>query len=277
MTRPTALPVHVAGIPDRLKAERRWLNWLYALRNGRWAKIPCKTSGYHAKPNDPTTWTTFDDALAASSRFDGVGFCLGDGWAGIDLDNIQTHPLINRIRCYRETSPSGTGIKAIGRSQRIGGEIKFDVTPPAFTTWQGPRFFVITGHGQGDPTVDITDLLDELFPIRRVSLALGAVPSFIEGPAATFEPVYGALTDDQVVERILASPQAEKFIKLVRGDLSDYGQDHSRADQGFFGIVVYWTQGDLEQAERLFRQTKLMRPKWGGSYRRATLAKAVQS
>jgi hypothetical protein len=164
--KPIALPVNIDGIPDALKADRRWLNWRYDWRQHegrkrRWNKLP---SG---KTNNPTTWTTFDQALAAyqTGGFDGVGFCLGDGWAGIDFDHVLTHPAIERVPCC----PSRTGRHAIGRDSRIGGEVKFDaVKPPVFTTWQGARFYAVTGHGEGDPMVDISAHIDEWFRARRM-------------------------------------------------------------------------------------------------------------
>jgi primase-polymerase (primpol)-like protein len=84
-----------------------------------------------------------------SRRFDGVGFVLGDGWAGIDLDHCRDDdgqiidaawmPLA-RLTCYVEVSPSGHGPKAIGRAARIGGEVNLGAEPIAFTTWTGARF-----------------------------------------------------------------------------------------------------------------------------------------
>ena len=286
MTRPTPLPVNVAGIPDALKVERRWGCWRHVQDEHRWPKVPCQTSGRYARPNDPTTWTTFENALAAyqAGGFDGLGFFLGDGWAGIDLDDALAHgqAFINRLPGYYETSPSGTGVKAIGRSARMGGEIKFTATNDAVTTWSSARFFAVTGHGQGDPTIDLTPLINEWFPEKRFGKQdLGPIPSYIKRDdprAQNFEPVYAKLDDDQIVKTILASPQAEKFVKLVRGDMSDYDDDHSRADQALCTILAYWCQRDMEQIDRLFRQTKLMRGKWNTpSYRRSTLRKAVQS
>lgn len=272
MNRPTVLPVQADRIPDALKAERRWLCWRnlwqeHDGRKGRWSKVP------NAKTNDASTWTTFDNALVAYQHgdFDGIGFCLGDGWAGIDIDDITSGPLIDRLPCYREVSPSGNGVKAIGRSHRIGGEISSKAT-----TWSGARYFAITGHGAGDPTVDITDLLDEWFPASS-TLIKQPLPSYIRFGDTRGTEHIDRFTDDEVVARALASPQADKFIRLVRGDLSDYGGDHSRADQALICILAYWCQGDIEQVDRLFRQSGLMRDKWHtASYRRATLAKAVQ-
>jgi putative DNA primase/helicase len=277
VNRPTALSVNVAGIPDALKAERRWVCWRYELRSGRWAKILCTVAGYHAKSNDPTTWTTFDDALAAyqTGRFDGVGFVLGDGWAGIDLDDMLSGSVVDRLPCYREISPSGTGIKAVGRANRIGGEIK----GAAFTTWTGGRYFAITGHGHGDPNVDISALIAEWFPARtptRPSLSFADRPAFIrEGDTRGTENIE-VKTDDQVLTLAATAINRDKFLKLFRGDLSDYGDDHSRADQALVNILLYWCHGDTAQADRLFRQSALMRDKWDSeSYRRSTLSKAA--
>jgi len=174
MTRPIALSVRVENIPDALKAERRWVVWKYDWQSkdgnrGRWAKVLCTPcTGRYAKTNDASTWTTFDEAVAVyrAGDYDGIGFCLGDGWSGIDIDGLTTGAAIDALRCYRETSPSGTGVKTIGRAARIGGEIKFTADAPALTVWTSGRFFAVTGHGSDDPRVDITDLIDELFPAR---------------------------------------------------------------------------------------------------------------
>lgn len=273
MNRPTALLVQPEGIPNVLKAERRWVCWRYVWkqRDSRWSKIPHTPTGRFAESDNSSTWTTFDSALVAyeECHFDGIGFCLGHGWAGIDIDGITSGPLIDRLPCYREVSPSGTGVKAIGRSHRIGGEIKSKAT-----TWSGARYFAITGQGQGDPTVDITELLDEWFaPAPSTGTSL---PSYIQRGDTRGSEHIESFTDDEVVARALASPQADKFIRLVRGDLSDYGGDHSRADQALVCILAYWCQGDMEQVDRMFRQSGLMRDKWkSASYRRATLSKAV--
>jgi putative DNA primase/helicase len=275
--RPTALPVQRDAIPAALQFEDRWCLWRYRDEGTRWSKVPCMPTGSYARSNDRSTWVSFAQAIDAyhSGGFDGIGFMLGDSWAGIDLDHCDSAAFLDRLTCYVERSPSGTGYKAIGRSHRIGGEINFE--KQARTPWQGARFFAMTGHGAGDPLVEITAILDEWFPTRTHSTALGPVPGYIHVGDTRGTELFEHFTDDQVVERVLATPQAEKFLRLVRGDVSEYGDDHSRADQALCSILAYHCQGDLEQVDRLFRQTRLMRPKWNvTSYRRATLAKAVQ-
>ena len=122
MTRPTALPVNVAGTPDVLKAQRRWVCWRYEWqqhdgKKGRWAKILCTTEGRHAKSNDASTWTTFDDAVAASGRFDGVGFCLGDGWAGtLGARRPHVHALPGSLSCCPRAPLRGTMAQSVAES-----------------------------------------------------------------------------------------------------------------------------------------------------------------
>lgn len=281
--KPTALAVRFATIPDALKAERRWVVWRYEQRaEARWAKILCTTAGRHAKSNDPITWTSFDDALAAYRRgsFDGIGFCLGDGWSGIDLDDVKSDagPLarLRDLGVYVETSPSATGFKALGRSSRIGGEVKF-AAQPTFTTWQGARFFAITGHGAGDPMIDLTPIIDEWFPTRRSNLIepFGPVPAYIREGSQGKAHIEIRSDDDVLLAAATATNRA-KFLKLFRGDMSDYANDRSKADQALVNILIYWCNGDANQADRLFRQSELMREKWEKrSYRLATLNKAI--
>src|SRR5262249_17538905 len=228
-------------------------------------------AGRRARANDPNTWSSFELVLAAyqQGQFDGVGFCLGDGWAGVDLDDCVYGPdydyngdaraMLKDLLCYVEMSPSGTGVKAIGRSARVGGEVKFDkVDAPAFTPWQGARFFTITGQGgyklQGDPLADITSFVEKWFAPRRVRAA--DRPAYVrDGDLRGTEHVE-TMTESEVIVRILASPQADKFMRLCRGDMSDYANDHSRADQGFFSLVLYWSR-DIDVAEAMLKQTKL--------------------
>jgi primase-polymerase (primpol)-like protein len=290
--RPNALSVQAENIPVALKAKRRWTCWRFELDqkangSGRWVKVPCTVAGHHAKANDPATWTSFGEALAAYRRgsFDGLGFCLGDGWGCVDFDRCRVdardldtaRPLLERIAatgCYVEVSPSGTGYKAYGRSPQLGGEFRFHVDPAAKVPWRTSRFCAVTGAGTGDPTVDITSLIDAWFPAPISVFTPTARPSFIkEGDRRGTEQIERR-TDDEVVTIILNSPDsADKFVRLVQGDTSDYANDRSRAEQALLSMLAL-RSGDLEQVERLFKESKLYdHGRWEGrpSYRRASL------
>jgi putative DNA primase/helicase len=296
--KPTALEVIPENIPQALKYANRWVCWRYEKRKeNRWSKILCQTNGRHAKSNDPSTWTTFDDALAAYHRgsFDGIGFCLGDGWAGIDLDHTEiteeNQPnvafviahltTLREANVYLERSPSGKGYKVIGSASRIGGEINFAVHPPVKTPWVSGRFFAVTGHGVGDPTRDLTGVLDAWFPTTKATpsntiAAAVAKPDFIRDGSRGLTS-FNQRSDEACLLAAATADNRLKFIKLFRGDVSDYGGDHSRADQALVNILVYWCNGDLDQADRLFRVSALYRDKWESrSYRMATLQKAAR-
>lgn len=271
--RPTPLPLCTDGIPNALKAERRWANWRYEWRDERWTKMQYRPSGYGAKSNNPTTWCAFAEAVGAyPGRFDGVSFALGDGWAGIDIDNYQPHPEWGRrfreLDAYSERSPGGAGIKIIGRSERIGGEIKFGQGEPTRTRWTSGRFFTITGQeSSGDPTADISAFINTHFPL--IDAPVSARQGY--GDAARLSD------DDLLLQMIGTDTVGDKILALWRGDTSTYGGDHSRADQALCCYLAFWTNYDRDRIDRLFRQSGLMRPKWDtDSYRRATLDKVLR-
>ncbi len=272
----------VDSIPTALTAEPRWLVWRYELRDGTWTKVPYVATdpSRHAKSDNPATWRTFVDALSAyeDGKSDGIGFVLGDGWAGVDCDHCIFGPkydysddaraLFKQLSCYCEVSPSGTGFKAIGRSARVGGQIDFVKTPPVFTTWSGARFFTITGHAgyKADPTADITAFIDAWFP---------APTEIVGSPRAGYTGATD-LDDEHLLAQMLGGldPHADKRLALWQGDTAGY-PSHSEADQALVNHLAWFTNYDAARVDRLFRLSKLYRAKWErASYRRATIAKA---
>jgi putative DNA primase/helicase len=130
--------------------------WRYEFRDGDWSKIACNPrTGANAKSNDPSTWTSFDDAIRHASRFDGIGFQFGDcGYVGIDLDDCRepttgalssfAQQILRRFDSYAEVSPSGAGVKVFllgnwkdtGKHKRIGKD-RIEVYPRL-------RYFTVT-------------------------------------------------------------------------------------------------------------------------------------
>src|SRR5437016_6007686 len=74
--RPTPLPVIPENIPAELKPIEQWVTWKFEYRD-RWTKPPYRVDGSgYAKANDPTTWGTFQEAVATygSGEVCGLGF-----------------------------------------------------------------------------------------------------------------------------------------------------------------------------------------------------------
>jgi len=162
--KPVALQVQPENIPPQMTSERRWVNWRYApTKNGKWTKQPIQPSGTLAKSNDPQTWSAFDVCLAAyqsDGNFDGVGFMLGDGFAGLDLDdNVNDEGRytwgadhIEAVATYGEISPGGAGVKmfTLGTKPKwLAESISTGHGPDGvgrFELYDGGRFFCVTGH-----------------------------------------------------------------------------------------------------------------------------------
>lgn len=160
---PPIPPVNADAIPAELRALDRWLNWRYELCSRKWTKVPCVAGSDHrASVTNRNHWREFDTALAGAERPGyGLGFVLGDGIAGVDLDDcvdptIQSiapwaEYVIEALSSYAEVSPSGTGVKIFVRGSlpEPGKGIK----RPEIEVYDRDRFFTITGlHLPGSPS-----------------------------------------------------------------------------------------------------------------------------
>ena len=91
--RPPALtPPDPAGVPAELQAAPRWVVWKLEWVNRTWSKVPYRADGRgKASATNPATWGTFAAAVAAGAGAGvaGLGFVLGDGFAGVDLDDVR--------------------------------------------------------------------------------------------------------------------------------------------------------------------------------------------
>jgi len=68
------------------------------------------------------------------------------------------------------------------------------------------------------------------------------------------------LSDESVIERASKSVNREKFKKLWNGDIPSY-ESRSEADLALASILAFWCGRDIEQMDRLFRKSGLMRKK----------------
>lgn len=171
MQRPTCPTPILDMIPASMKAERRWVLWRFEQRNGKWTKSPINArTSTNAKSNDSTTWATFDEAVAAFRRggVDGIGFMLGDGWSGIDLDDHLdgdgritpfAEDVLRRFNSYHEVSPSGEGVKLFIRGTIEHGHADHDA---GIEVYCSGRYFTVTGSKPSDAPDEVHDRQSEL-------------------------------------------------------------------------------------------------------------------
>jgi hypothetical protein len=289
--RPTALRMQPEAIPLELKTGRRFVlwRWTWIESKKKWTKPPLQANGRPAKATDPSTWTTYEKALAVYLRggFDGFGLVLTkkDGLTGIDLDDccdpntmvIESWAMavVARFQTYAELSPSGTGIRIW-----LKGEL-----PPAgrkkgqVEVYDDLRFLTITGHRLPDTTTAIEHRQYELLAFHR---EVFGEPKPAPDVRRDTEPISLEVPDEELLKRARAAKNGAEFAALFdSGDLSRHEGDHSRADLALCCSLCFWTNGNAEAIDRLFRRSALMRPKWdeshfgdGRTYGQATVTKA---
>jgi putative DNA primase/helicase len=263
--------------PPALCREKRWVTWRLEERDGEQAKVPYAVQAVGALPRrasstDPDTWSSHDDALAYLQRSEmtGLGFVLGDGWCGIDLDHhvIEGVPsdvaarICQHFNSYAELSPSRTGIHIIARAIKPGSRCKkYQETNPdgseqAIEIYDKGRYFTMTGdiiqpyrEINDDATPALTDIYNELFPPEA------------ERNNGSPTPTTVSLDDQEIVDRAKASKNGAKFAALWDGDCSGY-ESHSEADLALANLLMFWCGRDQRRVDALFRQSGLMRPKW---------------
>jgi uncharacterized coiled-coil protein SlyX len=103
---------------------------------------------------------------------------------------------------------------------------------------------------------------------------------------STVEPAHTVrLSDDELVEKAHNATNGEKFERLWTGNMSDY-DSRSKADLALCCQLAFWTAGDPDWIDRLFRESALMREEWdeevqangeadGQTYGEETIANAL--
>lgn len=196
-------------LPLPMQQAKRWLVWK-SIPNSDPTKKPRKVPFYpHGAPRNGATDTpedvaqfgTFADAsrAVATGAYAGLGFALGDGWQGVDLDAMSQRPQLYAIaadlmqQTYCETSPNGDGIHAIGYGVPFA---PMGSTSDGIEAYAGGRFFTVTGHSVGASGLcDLSGFVErELRPRRGAAVAVPRPPT--DAPSW----VMASVTPEQVVE-----------------------------------------------------------------------------
>jgi putative DNA primase/helicase len=253
-------------VPSELTQHKQWVLWRRVQVNGRTTKMPISPwSGKAAACDKPQTWTTFRHVCVALKRFraDGIGFVFTDAdpFCGIDLDKCrdkngwikeESLKLIHRMGSYAEISPSGDGVHIIVKAE-LGSSGR---RTAGIEVYAAGRYFTMTGrHLAGTPENieerqnELDTLLKEHFPLEP-----DRAEPIVRQPLG--------ISDAALIEKALNAKSGSRFRKLWYGDASDYDGDHSRADAALCRMLAFWTGGDRERVDRLFRMSGLMREKW---------------
>lgn len=293
---PAQVAAIIVSVPAALRGLPQWVCWMYLTRAGKPTKCPMNAhTGRRADSTDPSTWASFDEALAAwqaNEHYAGIGFVFSpnDPFTGIDLDGCiddngdlvaSAREIIDSLNSYSEISPGGRGVKVfiVGKkpegcgckSKKIAGFKETEV-------YDRDRFFTVTAAHVPTTPLSVKVRQDELdalcarlWPKKRSPHANGTVGST------------GFDGDDQaLIEKACSAKNGNRFKALWAGDTSANGNDDSAADLALCNLLAFWTGRDVARIDRLFRQSGLFRDKWDErrgdtTYGRMTIDLAIRS
>jgi hypothetical protein len=218
-----------------LTGHERWVVWPWELRTtkaGRqkWTKPPCQARdpGRNARSNDPSTWGSYTDAVAAvdAGNADGIGYMLkGSDIGAIDLDhcvdkdNGKLVPWAERLQnealgAYQEITVSGGGLRIIGKVNGPETQRKFTFdrkTGAGIELYRNTaRYITISGIEMGGPCVELPPL-DEF--IDRLLQRHGQNPDGLDFNDAG--PQQSASIDDLIKNGAPEGARSELFQKVV--------------------------------------------------------------
>jgi putative DNA primase/helicase len=269
--------------PEELRTKDQFVTWREEDRGGDPTKVPYSIRGGRASSTNPNTWAPFDDVIvyAEENGMDGIGFVFteDDPYTGIDLDKCRNpetgeiEPWARRIVAaldsYTEVSPSGTGlhifVKATlpGRNNRKG----------PVEMYESRRYFTLTGNRLSGTLAEIQERQEVLERLYRHVFKDEKTAGEVNGHKARPMDV----GDDELLELAMQAKNGLKFSRLWRGNTSEYAGDESRADLALCSLLAFWTDGDTERMDRLFRRSALMRDKWNRhDYRERTFRKVLE-
>jgi hypothetical protein len=270
-------------IPEEIKQHLYWCV--------RKEKVPYNPkTGQKAKPNDPSTFGSYEEAAKVVEKYDGFGVCLCEGLSAVDIDHCFTNGelsemargIIEHFHSYTEISPSGEGIRILFHSGIITyNKEQYYIKNPGigvelYISGQTSRYVTVTG-----------DALQDRANIRDVSQS--EIDDFAEQYMKRHEtkqdkPIKKnteTLDAATVIRKAGEAKNGDKFTALYNGDMSGY-PSQSEADQAFCNMLAFWCGQDCSLIDSIFRQSGLYRDKWDEKrgpkpYGQITMERAVSS
>jgi putative DNA primase/helicase len=275
------------NIPQYVKENAPFCCWRYQTKNGKVTKEPYNpVSGYHANVSKPRTFCNYTTAVSASEKYDGIGINVGNRIIAIDLDHCveDGKPLPWAVEitvrfqgAYIEFSPSGTGLRILcmvqdGFTYDTGAFHIKKGSVEVYAAGVTKHFVTLTGNiYQAGDVVELPSAISWLLNthMRRKNPVM---PTAIQERESY-------LDDDSALAKAMVAKNADKFNKLWNGDISDY-PSHSEADSALCSMLAFYCNGSIEQIDRLFRKSALMRDKWDSrrsdsTYGNITIQRAV--
>lgn len=269
-TKEKILQVNTENVPTEMAHLDQWVLWRAEKLKDKdeYGKVPYQLIGLKASSTNPSSLSSFDKTIQKLDDYDGVGFVLTkeDDYICLDLDDIhidsETHEPLTEIakevmeKTWWEVSPSGTGIHAYFKGI-LPDEVKRKNKSEHLELYSHSRFMTFTGVN------------DDVY--REVSCDQIYIDSLVEryfkhevitNDTINYDITPANLDDVEVMKLMEKSKNADKLSKLMSGGWRDLFESQSEADLSLLNALAFYTQKNIVQMDRIFRDSDLMRPKW---------------
>ncbi len=290
-TTPTMAPLSVDTIPDMLKTIPQFVVWRYECRDGdKPTKVPYSPLTIkHAAVNNPYTWSSFSAAMQHRNIDPatwGIGVVItpATGLVGLDLDHCLepfsgdllpwATEIVTAINSYTEISPSGEGLRIWVKGTLPAGRRRKD----GLEMYDSGRYLTVTGaHLEGTPAT----IEERTEAVAALHASFFAQEAPVAAPATQSTPVaQPSMSDQKLLQKARSAKNGAQFTALY--DRGEGTADDSANDLALCNFLAYWTGKDASRMDRMFRASKLYRPKWdkkhsgeGKTYGAMTIDEAI--
>lgn len=246
------------NIPNEMRAFNQWVVWRYEDRDAdKPTKVPYSpATGRMASVTDPSTWASYDAAVAAlqTNWYAGIGFVLTDAdpYTFIDLDDTKGDQsaldrqikVFNEFDSYAELSPSGAGLHII-----VKGKVPSGRRRSFIEVYSSQRYMTMTGQVYRNAPINEHN---ELLQVLHSQMSEG------KNAAAFYAGLEKAKSSDEaVLEMAGRAANAEKFNDLFYdGNWQKYYPSQSEADFALVDILAFYSE-NRAQVQNLFLRSKL--------------------
>jgi len=288
--------IQTENIPAQLRENGLFCCWRYEERDGKPTKVPYNPrTGGKAQSTNPATFAPFSAALEVlrGGSYDGIGVGIFGTLGAIDIDHCiddngelstMAFDVMNIMQGYTEVSPSGHGLRILFNASGFQyDKARYYINNQGaglevYIAGQTNKYVTVTGNAW-TPGFDLQKRGEQLAVVlekymRRPAADRPTPPA----PAA----VPDTLDDLALIEKAKNGKGGAAFADLWAGSTAGY-KSHSEADIALCNALAWWTNGDAQRVDRLFRQSGLYREeKWnrrqsGSTYGALTVQNAVST
>ena len=263
--------------------------------HGRLTKVPYNPrTGFHASVDKPYTFADMEMALKAVENYSGVGINISGRVGCIDVDGCvredgsltDTTLAVMALfpDAWVEYSPSGTGLHVYflipegyvyDKEEYYINCNKYGLE--MYIAGETSHFLTITGNVFRTGGMTVTG--ENLDSFKNTYMKRPALER-----AEIQVPEGGSiLSDEEVMVKCYRSQGGGTFARYYDGDWTKPGDpnwSHSQADLSVCRRLAFFCRGNMEQMDRLFRNSGLYREKWDerrgdGTYGELTMRKAI--